>query len=224
MPYSNIVFVKLFLSLFEEDDRFLYQLNESQQLLYIKMLYMAGSTNNRIVKNPRFICNKINYHHEEACFLSDIDRIKEVFPHGFYEKEGCYYFKNFNELHNYLGKSKGKPETEKGISQNKRRIRIDKEKNKKPPTDQEFLQTLKQNEAYKHINIDIELAKMDAWLMTHKGRQKTLRFIVNWLNKIDRPINTKPTPRPQIRADHEKQKPHDPKVAAMIRKTAEAMK
>lgn len=108
MPYSNIVFVKLFLSLFEEDDRFLYQLNESQQLLYIKMLYMAGSTNNKITKNVRFICNKINYHHEESCFLSDIERIKTVFPR-FNEGDNFYYFLNFESLHNFIGSSKGNP-------------------------------------------------------------------------------------------------------------------
>ena len=65
MPYTNIVFIKLFLSLFEEDDRFLYQLNESQQLLYIKLLYMAGATQNKITKNLKFISHKINYHHKE---------------------------------------------------------------------------------------------------------------------------------------------------------------
>ena len=103
MPYSNIVFVKLFLSLFEEDDRFLYQLNESQQLLYVKMLYMAGTTNNHIPKNINFICNKLNYHHESNSFLADIERIKTVFPNGFIEDNGFYKFRNFNTLHNYIG-------------------------------------------------------------------------------------------------------------------------
>jgi len=128
MPYSNIKFVKLFLSLFSEDDRFLYQLNESQQLLYIKMLYMAGVTNNHITKNSRFIRNKINYHHEEDCFLSDIERIKTVF-HRFKEKDGFYCFDNFEELHNYVfkkGNSKGTPKELQRLEQNK-----NKNKNKK---------------------------------------------------------------------------------------------
>lgn len=58
----------------------------------------------------------------------------------------------------------------------------------KPLSDLDFLNTLKTNLAYKHIDIDNELAKMDAWLITNKGRQKTRRFIVNWLNKIDKPL------------------------------------
>ena len=114
MPYSNIVWIKLFLSLFEQDDRFLYQLNESQQLLYIKLLYLAGATDNKIPKNINFICNKVNYHHEQGCFTADIDRIKSIFPR-FIECEDCYYFNNFHELHNRVsskdltGASKGHP-------------------------------------------------------------------------------------------------------------------
>lgn len=57
-------------------------------------------------------------------------------------------------------------------------------------SDEEFIKSLKNNPAYTHINIDIELAKMDAWLSTRQGRKKTRRFVVNWLNKIDKPLET----------------------------------
>lgn len=66
----------------------------------------------------------------------------------------------------------------------------DMDKDKEKDKDIDFIGKLKQNPAYKHINIDNELNKMDAWLSTRKGRQKTRRFIVNWLNKIDRPVET----------------------------------
>jgi hypothetical protein len=105
MPYSNIVFVKLFLSLFEEDDRFLYQLNESQQLLYIKLLYLAAASGNQITKNYRFISHKINYHHDENCLKADIERIAIVFPR-FKELNGVYIFEKFNELHNFVSTKK----------------------------------------------------------------------------------------------------------------------
>ena len=61
---------------------------------------------------------------------------------------------------------------------------------KTPPED--FIQSLKNNPAYKSIDIDRELAKIDAWLQTPKGRrrQKTKGFILNWLNRIDVPIRT----------------------------------
>lgn len=55
------------------------------------------------------------------------------------------------------------------------------------PTDV-FIEKIKTNPAYAGINIERELSKMDAWLMTRPGRSKTKRFIINWLNKIDRPI------------------------------------
>lgn len=67
----------------------------------------------------------------------------------------------------------------------------DKEKNK----DIDFINSLKNNPAYKHIDIDTELAKMDAWLSTRPARKKTRRFVVNWLNKIDKPIGTIKTER-----------------------------
>lgn len=193
MPYSNIVFVKLFLSLFEEDDRFLYQLNESQQLLYVKMLYMAGSTNNSIPKNIKFICNKINYHHEEACFLSDIERIKNLFSR-FKEKNGVYYFNNFNELHNFIGKSKGNPKELQRIVPEKSKS---KNKSKSNNDTQDFILILKTNPTYSHINIDHELGKMDAWLALHPGRKKTPRFVLNWLNKIEKPLGVTNVPKPE---------------------------
>ncbi len=60
----------------------------------------------------------------------------------------------------------------------------------------DFFSSLKDNLAYKHINIEIELVKMDTWLSLHPGRQKTKKFIVDWLNKIETPIG--PT-QPQVR-------------------------
>ena len=72
--------------------------------------------------------------------------------------------------------------------------RVDKirgEKNKKivPP---DFISSLKNNPAYKDIDIEKELSKMDMWLETPagRGRKKTSRFILNWLNRIDTSIIT----------------------------------
>ena len=59
---------------------------------------------------------------------------------------------------------------------------------------QDFIFSLKNNVAYKHINIDTELAKMDAWLSAHAGRKKTKRFVINWLNKVEVPLGVSPKP------------------------------
>lgn len=76
----------------------------------------------------------------------------------------------------------------------------------------DFIDSLKTNPAYKHINLEQELGKMDAWLMIHKGRQKTKKFVLNWLNKIESPlpITTKPRYIPPVSPPPE---PCDPKVA-----------
>ena len=62
-------------------------------------------------------------------------------------------------------------------------------------SDEEFLVSLKSNPAFSHINIEEQLGKMDAWLLAHPGREKTRRFIVNWLNKIDKPMAIQNRPR-----------------------------
>ena len=70
-------------------------------------------------------------------------------------------------------------------------------KNSETPkfTDEDFLNQLKTLPCYQGIDVDTELSKMDAWLLTPKGkgRKKTRRFIVNWLNKIDKPLEVKDT-------------------------------
>ncbi|MEK7110433.1 MAG: hypothetical protein AAB867_01090, partial [Patescibacteria group bacterium] len=89
-----------------------------------------------------------------------------------------------------------------------RAIAISQKKPAKRPTltDDEFLTALKQNPAYKGVDIDRELGKMNAWLLTPSGtrRQKTRRFIVNWLNKIDRPLTIQTVDKPSP-AEVEKQ-------------------
>jgi hypothetical protein len=88
--------------------------------------------------------------------------------------------------------------------------------------EQDFLSSLKTNPAYKHINIDHELAKMDTWLMVHKGRQKTPKFVVNWLNKIEVPIVTKCEPPKPLKIEPIDEKKHK-EVADLIHKTAQEM-
>lgn len=56
-------------------------------------------------------------------------------------------------------------------------------------SDEEFLKALKENKAYDGIQIEDELGKMDAWLSTRPGRKKTRRFVVQWLNRVEKPIN-----------------------------------
>lgn len=66
-------------------------------------------------------------------------------------------------------------------------------------TDEQFLISLKTNKAFSYINIDHELAKMDAWFLVHPKRKKTRRFVVNWLNRIEKPFNSGVTPLKKTR-------------------------
>lgn len=56
--------------------------------------------------------------------------------------------------------------------------------------DDEFIAALKSNAAYRGIDLDREICKLKAWLLTPKGRGKQLTRsrLVNWLNKIDTPM------------------------------------
>lgn len=67
------------------------------------------------------------------------------------------------------------------------------DKKKQKITDDEFfVEALKKSPAYEGINIEKELLKMDMWLLTPngKGRKKTHKFILSWLNRAERNINT----------------------------------
>lgn len=60
-------------------------------------------------------------------------------------------------------------------------------------TDEEFFEELKKT--YDYVDLQTELKKIDGWLLAHPGRQKTRRFIINWLNKIDRPLRSSSQPK-----------------------------
>jgi len=57
-------------------------------------------------------------------------------------------------------------------------------------TTEEFVEYLKKT--YDWINIDIELKRIDAWIATHPDRKKTRRFVTNWMNRIEKPMEKQP--------------------------------
>lgn len=58
----------------------------------------------------------------------------------------------------------------------------------KKKSNEEFLEDLKTDPTYTHVNIDRELGKAENWCSTH-NRQCTQRFFVGWINRIDPPLN-----------------------------------
>lgn len=55
-------------------------------------------------------------------------------------------------------------------------------------TDEEFMAVLKANPAYSHVDWTQEMGRIDAWLSANPSRKKTRKFVVNWLNRIEKPM------------------------------------
>jgi hypothetical protein len=75
---------------------------------------------------------------------------------------------------------------EGAIALNGQSAAIAPKNSKKKLPDEEWLSEIKAN--YSHVNLDVELGKIDAWLSVNPGRQKTRKFVLNWLNRIDAPL------------------------------------
>lgn len=81
-----------------------------------------------------------------------------------------------------------------------RREREEERPRRASMTDDEWIESLRKNEAYSHVNFAVEFGKMDAWFSSPKGkgRKKTRNFILNWINKIEKPVAATPTPERKL--------------------------
>jgi len=70
-------------------------------------------------------------------------------------------------------------------------------------TDEEWLEGLQQDFAYREIGVRLEHAKMIRWCEVNKKKPSRRRFI-NWLNRAEKPMNV-PAPEPEP-------DPNDPKT------------
>ncbi len=180
--------------------------------LYIRILCHMADKGKLTMKHMQSICRGYAFSDNlKDKFLKDSD--------GLYYNERLRKEVEKRQLYSESRRKNAKAYAEHMVNRNRNRD-ID---SKGVVKGGDFIETLKANIAYKHINIDIELAKMDIWLALprNKGRKKTDRFILNWLNKIDKPIDTRPKVKPQTCKDHEKEQVRDPKVAEMIHDTAQ---
>lgn len=55
----------------------------------------------------------------------------------------------------------------------------------------DFIAELKIDPLYSHVDFDFQIGLMERWLARpeHKGRRMTERFVLNWLAKVDRPVD-----------------------------------
>lgn len=185
MARTRHEYIKVEQRLFQ-DHRY-FMLTEFGQLLYINLISLSKQTKNRIPKNLGVIKEYMRSKRPLNDFELTIIEIKNSFP-NFKGNKHFYYFEEFEERYNYgtLNIQNQGVEEEKEKEEEK-----EEEQNRTPKpahlSNEDFITTLKANKAYAHIDIDRELGKMDAWLSTN-NRKKTRKFVVNWLNKIDKPL------------------------------------
>ena len=55
-------------------------------------------------------------------------------------------------------------------------------------SDEDWLKELATNPAYNRLDVALEFSKMQAWCAAYR-KQATRRRFVNWLNRVDKPIN-----------------------------------
>ena len=72
-------------------------------------------------------------------------------------------------------------------------------RDKKKRGEEITLDSLKANPMYDHINVQSEYDKAKQWTFQH-GRKLTPRFFVNWLNRIEKPLEAKKCNQIQMEA------------------------
>jgi len=107
MPYANIHWVKIKLEILN-DKRFIFDCNDSQKWLYIGLLLLAGSTENKIPNEENYIRNRLNLSETIQETRANLLFLLKVFP-KMITKNGFISFINFNQLHNRIGISEGTP-------------------------------------------------------------------------------------------------------------------
>lgn len=99
MYYGKLQWVKLSIELLTDDrHRFLFQLSDSEQLLYLKLLLLAGKHGNNIPYDLNFIKNSINYHNSLEQLELEILNIQKTFP-KLVKDANLLYFSNFVSYH-----------------------------------------------------------------------------------------------------------------------------
>lgn len=204
MAYKNIVFVKLEKRLL--NDYRWFTMSDKAQLIYVKLILLAAETYNKIPKNDNVLREALRCRLELKDFQNCLNEVKANFP-KLKENKHFRYFDEFEHKTNYLptkqSLSNRSAIAQQGADKEEEEDKEKKKSKKKNPpiSDEDFLKSLKSNPAYKHIDFAVEFGKMDAWLLTRKGKQKTRRFIVNWLNRVEKSVNTGHTSQSQVRRD-----------------------
>ena len=146
-------------------------LTDSQRGQLIAIWLLAADHDGIIPDSPKLI--------QKLCYMDKQPNIKTFIEQGFIEHDV-----KVTPLRRQDDETETETETETEESMGR--------KTSPTLTDEEFVQSLKSNPAYTGIDIDRELGRLDAWLLTPRGRgkRKTRRRIFNWLNNVEIEVKT----------------------------------
>ena len=99
MSYKNVVFVKLFVKL-GRDYRFTDKLNDSQKMLYMFLLLLAGMTDNEIPNDANWIKRTLNLQIPYELIELDLLHIRKVFD-KLVCRNDLLQFVDWQQLHNF---------------------------------------------------------------------------------------------------------------------------
>lgn len=141
------------------------KLTPSQRFLYIGLIHLAVESGNRIYNCSTFIGQRLYIKPTEV-------DLKPLYRAGF------LFTSNLSRVLSETEERRDRAETE------------EKPVRATALVDSDWLTELGKNAAYKHINLAVEIGKMEAWLGLPKNhqRKKTRSFVLNWLNKIEAPM------------------------------------
>jgi hypothetical protein len=158
--------IKLYKSILSDPE--FMKLSTHSRFLYTGLLLLADDCNNRIYNDRTYIGQRLYIPYTEV-------NLTPLYRAGF------LYASNISRV----------------LSEERREdIRGEETKVEASPlratvlVDRDWITELGKNPAYQHINLTVEIGKMDAWLALPKNakRIKTRSFVLNWLNKIEAPM------------------------------------
>lgn len=97
---------------------------------------------------------------------------------------------NMNKNGTCVDKSESDSESDINTKKEEVARQVSKKPTKPTLTDDEWLGEIKNNPAYAHIDFSVQIGKMEAWLSLpqNKHRIKSRKFILNWLNRVEKPV------------------------------------
>lgn len=199
MPLKNVIWIKLWLCLLDNDD-FMDSLTDAEKWYFVGMLLLYPKHGYRLKDDKKFLSKKLTQTGQDI--TQSVDNIVRVM--GLRRRKGNIYIPNFKKYNPYIWKGKGIPtgtikEFPDKIREDKIRKEIYKErkhdynyKTFKEAHNPEFMDFLK--EAYPDVHVGFEFKRMGTWLETNPNkRYKNYgKFCRNWIDRAGKGFQDQP--------------------------------